>query len=720
MPRIGPSSAPIRPFLALAAAALLALAAPAARADCPTGCDDGNPCTDDICDAQLGCVHSNNTLSCTDGNACTTNDVCSGGVCVGGDTAPGCTACQAAATFPPAGGVVHGKTSGTSSLTATCGVPNNNSPERVFRWTPTASGPASFQTCSPNTRFDSVVSVRQGTCTGTQLTCNDDGPCGAGVSGTEASSTTLNVTAGTTYYVVVDGWNGSSGDFDLAITAPTACGNNVREGAEQCDGTDHAACASGQCSVGCTCVAVGGGLPDLTQTITDTFLAFDATVDPGDVAEGCAEATRGVDLLRLGVKTTNAGTADLVIGPPGCPSPCTAHPLEVCGNPKFICSPAAGHNHGHYLNFAKYELLDQSNQTVVTGHKQGFCLKDGFDAGPCASYKFDCNDQGISVGCSDLYESTLGCQYLDVTGLPAGNYTLRTTVDPFNTIPELNEGNNVQQVAVTLPASACASPTVIPAAGGTISGTTSGPSTLVASCGATDAAPERVYSWTPAVSGTAILDTCDSAATSFDTVLFVRDASCRTGAELACNNDTSGCATTRGQVGSRVAVSVTAGKTYYVAVDGANGASGSFKLHVAPPTVTPPGGTCAAPTVLPAAGGVFNGGTSGASALAGSCGSSQLSPETVYAWTPTRSGTATIETCSPVATNFDTVLYFRSGSCATGKELTCNDDAPCGTALDPGEGSRIKPNVKAGTTYYIVVDGWGGKQGNFQLTVTPP
>src|SRR5206468_2343189 len=50
----------------------------------PISCDDGNPCTDDLCDAQLGCLHVNNHASCSDGNACTANDTCSGGTCVGG------------------------------------------------------------------------------------------------------------------------------------------------------------------------------------------------------------------------------------------------------------------------------------------------------------------------------------------------------------------------------------------------------------------------------------------------------------------------------------------------------------------------------------------------------------------------------------------------------------------------------------------------------------
>jgi hypothetical protein len=55
------------------------------------GCDDGNPCTDDVCFASA-CLHLNNTNPCDDGLACTTGDVCGGGVCQGtAACAPGLT-----------------------------------------------------------------------------------------------------------------------------------------------------------------------------------------------------------------------------------------------------------------------------------------------------------------------------------------------------------------------------------------------------------------------------------------------------------------------------------------------------------------------------------------------------------------------------------------------------------------------------------------------------
>ncbi|MBM4353345.1 MAG: hypothetical protein FJ109_06030 [Deltaproteobacteria bacterium] len=49
----------------------------------PKGCEDGNPCTNDLCHPQAGCVYQNNTNPCDDANACTTIGVCAGGICAG-------------------------------------------------------------------------------------------------------------------------------------------------------------------------------------------------------------------------------------------------------------------------------------------------------------------------------------------------------------------------------------------------------------------------------------------------------------------------------------------------------------------------------------------------------------------------------------------------------------------------------------------------------------
>ena len=49
-----------------------------------TDCDDGNVCTDDLCDFATGCKHFNNSAPCNDANACTANEFCANAVCGGG------------------------------------------------------------------------------------------------------------------------------------------------------------------------------------------------------------------------------------------------------------------------------------------------------------------------------------------------------------------------------------------------------------------------------------------------------------------------------------------------------------------------------------------------------------------------------------------------------------------------------------------------------------
>jgi hypothetical protein len=195
----------------------------------------------------------------------------------------------------------------------------------------------------------------------------------------------------------------------------------------------------------------------------------------------------------------------------------------------------------------------------------------------------------------------------------------------------------------------------------------------------------------------------------------MRTGTC-TGAELGCNDDSNGCSTGEPSDyhASRLTPTVTGGQTYFIVVDGYNGDSGPFSLTITPP----PGGICSAPFVVPPNGGVMTGTTAGTSGL-GTCAHSEQSPEHVYLWTPSKSGTATIETCGG-QTNYDTVLYMSAGTCG-GVDVGCVDDTlGCSTVTGSGSGSRITATVTAGQPYYIVVDGYAGRAGNYSLSVIPP
>ena len=65
---------------ALKAIEVLADATPGC--DVAADCDDGNACTDDVCNGGV-CQNSLNTAACDDGIACTSGDACSAGVCAG-------------------------------------------------------------------------------------------------------------------------------------------------------------------------------------------------------------------------------------------------------------------------------------------------------------------------------------------------------------------------------------------------------------------------------------------------------------------------------------------------------------------------------------------------------------------------------------------------------------------------------------------------------------
>jgi hypothetical protein len=188
-------------------------------------------------------------------------------------------------------------------------------------------------------------------------------------------------------------------------------------------------------------------LPDLTPEIYGVKIDTNQTPGPGDVAEGCAAATGGLTLLRFGLRTHNIGDEAEVIGDPGCPS-CTLYPGAACANPNFVCSPANGHMHPHFASFGKYELLDMRGNIVKLGAKRGFCLRDDLS---CGSSPFTCNYQGISPGCFDDYKPELGCQYIDVTGVPGIGtraFRLRATVDPLQLLADADRSNNVTEVVL--------------------------------------------------------------------------------------------------------------------------------------------------------------------------------------------------------------------------------------------------------------------------------
>lgn len=94
-------------------------------------------------------------------------------------------------------------------------------------------------------------------------------------------------------------------------------------------------------------------------------------------------------------------------------------------------------------------------------------------------------------------------------------------------------------------------------------------------------------------------------------------------------------------------------------------------------------------------------------------------PDVVYFFVPPTDLIVDISLCN---SGYDTKVYVYADDCPDpGNPVACNDDAPgCGP---DGYRSRINGLVlSAGITYYIVVDGWSDKCGQYELTIAerPP
>jgi hypothetical protein len=184
-------------------------------------------------------------------------------------------------------------------------------------------------------------------------------------------------------------------------------------------------------------------LPDLAAIAADmdgTVIVEDMNFDTDacELVEQCIGAAGSRRLLRFTTSVGNVGNADLDLGP--VPPPGVSSGI-------FVWSQC--HMHHHVMGFADYTLSNAAG-VVTTGHKQGFCIEDDEQLEPLEPAHYTCTLQGISIGWADVYDRGLPCQWIDVTDVPSGTYTLTVTVDASGLLPDSNPYNNVWMTTVTL------------------------------------------------------------------------------------------------------------------------------------------------------------------------------------------------------------------------------------------------------------------------------
>jgi len=145
---------------------------------------------------------------------------------------------------------------------------------------------------------------------------------------------------------------------------------------------------------------------------------------------------------------------------------------QTGGGYRRIRTPASmqyagdGHDHWHVAKMLTYHLWGSTG--TLRSSKVGFCFFDTNLMSPslpgspsagvykesmCGRRASTSTRNGISVGWGDKYPANFAFQWVDVTGLPAGTYTLRSAVDLYKAFLEKSDTNNCAWARIKIPAS---------------------------------------------------------------------------------------------------------------------------------------------------------------------------------------------------------------------------------------------------------------------------
>ncbi|MBL8000963.1 MAG: hypothetical protein JNL05_03285 [Flavobacteriales bacterium] len=316
--------------------------------------------------------------------------------------------------------------------------------EHWYIWTPTQTGSYSVTTCGLNT-CDTKIWMYDMACgsivlnpgvEGATFADDDLGGCGP------QAKVTANMAAGTTYRIRLGTNNGSCTSVTFRIDY-----NGPAVGCMTVGSCNYDPLATVPCT-NC-CLAAGDpncpAGPDLTvnQSALQSSLSLStvniATSDFCAVQEGCVKGFGQRYVIRFSTRIDNIGQTDYYIGSPS-------------SQPQMFNTNNC-HGHAHYSGYADYLLFDQNSQPIPVGFKNGFCVIDVGCFGGTA--QFGCSNMGISKNCYDLYGSGTTCNWLDITDVPAGLYTLVVRTN-WEQRPdalgrhEMNYANNFASVCINI------------------------------------------------------------------------------------------------------------------------------------------------------------------------------------------------------------------------------------------------------------------------------
>ena len=222
-----------------------------------------------------------------------------------------------------------------------------------------------------------------------------------------------------------------------------------------------------------TSIAAGDLLPDLDQEAPSELAVRTAVVEGRTIwVLGFRSAVRNIGDGPLIVEGSRPHTDTLTMSANQLVNRIGA-PVRIVpdvGILEYVVSP--DHDHWHYMQFDRYELLRyelrsaETHAALVTDRKTGFCLGDRY-AVPVAlpatparpEYTGRCGlhqpglltmREGISVGYGDDYSAFLEGQDLPISELPDGRYVLVHRVNADGLLEELSSANNAASLLLEL------------------------------------------------------------------------------------------------------------------------------------------------------------------------------------------------------------------------------------------------------------------------------
>jgi subtilisin-like proprotein convertase family protein len=168
----------------------------------------------------------------------------------------------------------------------------SSAPDVVYSYTPAVDQSVTFSLCQGTTNYDTKLYVFAGTCSGTPIACNDDA-CANPPLFNSAWISRLDcvpLTAGTTYFIVVDGYNTGCGNYTLATTVcqqyPTPPNDNCANAAPIVVNGDQICATTNGATLDCPLLTI----PEVWYTFTTTECMDLAVSYCGTAASGTLNA----------------------------------------------------------------------------------------------------------------------------------------------------------------------------------------------------------------------------------------------------------------------------------------------------------------------------------------------------------------------------------------------------------------------------------------------